>query len=66
MITLDELLNCANQTKLNEAASQLESLAQAIRDGNLELFLDLTFDSHDIGILPNIELHEVHDILVGD
>lgn len=65
----DELLvNSANQTKLNEVASQLECLAQAIRDGNLDAFLDLTFDSNSAycqgeGILPNIDLDEVHDIL---
>ena len=68
----DELLvNSANQMKLNEVASQLEFLARAIRDSNLELFLDLTFDSHDaycqgMGILPNIDLDEVHDILANN
>ena len=66
----DELLvNSANKMKLNEVASQLEFLAQAIRDSNLELFLDLTFDSNDacqgMGILPNIDLDEVHDILAN-
>lgn len=64
MITLDEILNYANQTKLNEVASQLECLAQAIRDGNLDAFLDLTFEDNS-SILPNIDLDEVHDILVG-
>ena len=60
-------MNSAKQMKLNEVASQLELLAQAIRDSNLELFLDLTFDSNDacqgMGILPNIDLDEVQDIL---
>lgn len=65
----DELLvNSANQMKLNEVASQLELLAQAIRDENKELFDELTYDAdgaycQGVGIVANVDLDEVHDII---
>lgn len=54
---------------LNAAATKLELLAQAIRDENKELFDDLTFFQdtplayQGVGIVPNVDLDEVHSII---